>query len=87
MINFYKKKKYTETVQYSKPELQPLTLATYSVQRVKPVSRLWVEGQAAAGAQWEFLAPAGSSLDQAPRPGTGTWRGGSFWTGGTCSPW
>lgn len=33
---------------------------------------LWVGGQAAAGAQWEFLAPAGSSPDQAPHPGTGT---------------
>lgn len=33
------------------------------VQRVKPVLCLWVGGQAAAGAQWESLAPAGSSLD------------------------
>lgn len=33
------------------------------VQRVKPVSGLPVGGQAAAGAQWESLAPAGSSLD------------------------
>lgn len=33
------------------------------VQRVKPVPGLPVGGQAAAGAQWESLAPAGSSLD------------------------
>lgn len=76
MINFFKKSK----VCWNSALLRARTTATNSgcmcgVQRVNPVIRLWVGGQAAAGAQWESLAPAGSSqdlLDQAPRPVTGT---------------
>lgn len=51
------------------PEPQPLSGYMCGVQRVKPFLSLWVGGQAAAGAQWEFLAPAGSNLDL---PGSST---------------
>lgn len=63
------------------------------VQRVKPVLCLWVGGQAAAGAQWESLAPAGSSLDLSGSSTTprnwhvcilgGGGGGAQLWTGGT----
>lgn len=72
MINFFfkKEKRYVETVQYL--GVRTATICSgymCGVQRVKPVSGLPVGGQAAAGAQWESLAPAGSSLDL---PGSST---------------
>lgn len=51
-------------------EMQPQTLATCMVSKgLSLFLCLWVGGQAAAGAQWESLAPAGFSQDP---PGSST---------------
>lgn len=87
MINFLKKKKkvYWNSA-YLEPELQPLTLATCVVSKeLSLFLSLWVGGQAAAGAQWESLAPAGSSLDL---PGSSTTpRNWHLWGQGPLDRW